>query len=172
MNIIAIDTETTGLNSAEDEIIQFSAVDMLGNELADFLIKPIFHERWDAAEKKNGISLEAVKDCPPITDRKTDIERLLNGADLIIGYNIQFDLDFLASGGIELPDAETAETLDVKRIFESIKNEVDEDGISRKRQSLVSCASYYGYDWNGKPHDSLADVRATMFCFQKMFGMI
>lgn len=169
MNIIAIDTETTGLNPVEDEIVQFSAVDMKGHELADFLIKPIYHERWDAAEKINGISPENVKDCLPITDRKTDIERLLNGADLIIGYNIQFDLDFLASGGIELPDAET---LDIKRIFESIKNEVDGDGISRKRQSLVSCAAYYGYGWNGKPHDSLADARATMFCFLKMFGMI
>lgn len=169
MNIIAIDTETTGLNPNEDEIIQFSAVDMKGHELADFLIKPIFHERWDAAEKINGLSPEDVRDCLPITDRKVEIERLLNGADLIIGYNTQFDLDFLASGGIELPDAET---LDVKRIFESMKNEIDEDGISRKRQSLVSCAAYYDYDWNGKPHDSLADARATMFCFQKIFGMI
>ena len=168
MNIIAIDTETTGLNPNEDEIIQFSAVDMLGHALADFLIKPIFHERWDDAEKINGISPAAVKDCPPLTDRKADIERLLNGADLIIGYNPPFDLGFLKSGGIELPDAET---LDITRIFESIKNEVDEDGISRKRQSLVSCAAYYGYNWNGKPHDSLADARATMFCFQKMFGI-
>lgn len=107
MNIIAIDTETTGLNPAEDEIIQFSAVDMQGHELADFLIKPIFHERWDEAEKINGISPEDVKDCLPITDRKAEIERLLNGADLIIGYNTQFDLDFLASGGIDFPDAET-----------------------------------------------------------------
>lgn len=169
MNIIAIDTETTGLNPNEDEIIQFSAVNMQGHALADFLIKPIFHERWDEAEKINGISPAAVKDCPPLTDRKADIERLLNGADLIIGYSTQFDLDFLESGGIELPDAET---LDIKRLFECIKNEVDEDGISRKRQSLVSCAAYYGYDWNGKPHDSLADARATMFCFQKMFGLL
>lgn len=169
MHIIAIDTETTGLNPNEDEIIQFSAVDMQGHALADFLVKPIFHERWDEAEIINGISPEAVKDCPPLTDRKAEIERLLNGADLIIGYSTQFDLDFLASGGIELPDAET---LDIKRIFESIKNETAEDGISRKWQSLVSCASYYGYDWNGKPHDSLADARATIFCFQKMFGII
>lgn len=169
MNIIAIDTETTGLNPNEDEIIQFSAVNMLGHELADFLIKPTFHERWDAAEKINGISPEDVRDCLPITDRKVEIERLLNSADLIIGYNTQFDLDFLASGGIELSDAET---LDIQRIFENIKNETAEDGISRKHQSLVNCAAYYCYDWIGKPHDSLADARATMFCFQKIFGMI
>ena len=169
MNIIAIDTETTGLNPNEDEIIQFSAVDAQGHALADFQIKPIFHERWDDAEKVNGISPEAVKDCPPLTDRKHEIERILNGADLIIGYGSQFDLDFLASGGIELPDAEV---LDIKRVFESIKDETDEDGISRKRQSLVNCAAYYGYEWNGKPHDSLADARATMYCFQKMMGII
>ena len=169
MNIIAIDTETTGLIPTEDEIIQFSAVDAQGHELADFLIKPIFHERWDDAEKINGISPEAVKDCPPLTDRKHEIERILNSADLIIGYSTKFDLDFLESGGIELPDVEI---LDIKRMFESIKDETDEDGISRKRQSLVKCAAYYGYDWNGKPHDSLADARATMFCFQKMMGII
>ena len=169
MNIIVIDTETTGLNPNEDEIIQFSAVDMQGHELADLVFKPIFHERWDDAEKVNGISPEMVKDCPPLTTRKPVIERILNSADLIVGYNPQFDLDFLASGGIELPDTEI---LDIKRIFESIKNETAEDGISRKWQSLVECAAYYGYNWNGKPHNSLADARATMFCFRKMFGIM
>lgn len=169
MNIIAIDTETTGLNPNEDELLQFSAVDTRGRALADLLIKPLFCERWEAAEKINGIAPEAVKDCPTIADLKDKIERILNSADLIIGYNTRFDLDFLESGGIEPPDAET---LDIKSIFESVKNDVAEDGISRKRQPLVSCAAYYGYDWNGKPHDSLADARATMFCFQKMFGIL
>lgn len=169
MNIFAIDTETTGLKPNEDEILQFSAVDMQGHQLADLKCKPIFHERWDDAEKINGISPEMVKDCPPLTTYKPDIERILNSANLIIGYNPQFDLDFLERGGIELPDVEV---LDIKRIFESIKDEVADDGISRKRQSLVKCAAYYGYDWNGKPHDGLADARATMFCFQKMFGLL
>ncbi len=169
MNIIAIDTETTGLDPIEDEIIQFSAVDAKGHELADFLIKPLFHERWDEAEKINGISPAALANRPTLLDVKDKIEQILNGADLIIGYNTDFDLDMLTSGGIEPPDAET---LDIQKIFESIKNEPCNDGIPRKHQSLVNCAAYFGYEWNGKPHDSLADARATMFCFQKMFGLI
>jgi DNA polymerase-3 subunit epsilon len=38
-------------------------------------------------------------------------------------------------------------------------------------KSLQTCANYYGYDWNGdtdQVHDSLADCRATLFCYQKM----
>ena len=81
---------------------------------------------------------------------------------------MNFDLSFLKHSNIKIPDIET---LDVKKIFERMKNEVAPDGVSPKWQSLVKCAEYYGYDWHGAPHDSLADARATMFCFRKMFGI-
>ena len=168
MNIIAIDTETTGLDPIVDEIIQFSAVDFDGNKLADFLIKPLFHEDWPEAEKVNHIPPEAVKDCPTVFDIMGEIQSVLKGADLIVGYNVNFDLNFLRHSNIKIPDVET---LDVKKIFERMKNEVAADGISLKWQSLIKCAEYYGYDWNGAPHDGLADARATMFCFRKIFGI-
>ncbi|MDD5848358.1 MAG: hypothetical protein PUE64_03285 [Firmicutes bacterium] len=36
-------------------------------------------------------------------------------------------------------------------------------------QLLSACASHFGYDW-GKDtqHDSLSDVKTTLFCFQKL----
>lgn len=38
-----------------------------------------------------------------------------------------------------------------------------------KWQKLTKCAEYYGYDWeNDTAHDSLADCRATLYCYQKM----
>lgn len=169
MNIISIDTETTGLNPEEDEIIQFSSVDMQLNVLGDFLIKPMFHTSWKDAEKINGISPETVMDCPTILERKTEIERLLNRADLIVGYNIAFDLAFLTAESINVPDVQT---LDVKKIFESVMNETASDGISLKWQSLIRCAEFYGYNWQGKPHGALSDAKATMFCFKKMFKLI
>ena len=95
MNIIAIDTETTGLDPILDEIIQFSAVDFDGNELADYLIKPLFHKEWPEAEKINHIPPEAVKDCPTVFDIMGEIQSVLKNADLIIGYNVNFDLSFL-----------------------------------------------------------------------------
>lgn len=38
-----------------------------------------------------------------------------------------------------------------------------------KWQKLTKCAEYYGYDWeNDTAHDSLADCRATLYCYKKM----
>lgn len=34
---------------------------------------------------------------------------------------------------------------------------------------LTKCAEYYGYDWGTDiAHDSLADCRATLYCYKKM----
>lgn len=37
---------------------------------------------------------------------------------------------------------------------------------SYKWQSLTKCATYYGYEF--KAHDSLEDVKATLYCYKKM----
>lgn len=37
-----------------------------------------------------------------------------------------------------------------------------------KWQKLQTCAAYYGYAGDGAFHDSLEDVRATLYCFYAM----
>lgn len=56
MNIICLDTETTGLNHYDDEILQLSIIDGSGSILFSEYVKPVRHECWTDAEKVNHIS--------------------------------------------------------------------------------------------------------------------
>ena len=49
MNIICLDTETTGLNHYDDEILQLSIIDGSGAILFSEYVKPVHHECWTDA---------------------------------------------------------------------------------------------------------------------------
>lgn len=66
MNIICLDTETTGLNHYDDEILQLSIIDGSGAILFSEYVKPVHHECWTDAEKVNHISPSMVKGCKPL----------------------------------------------------------------------------------------------------------
>ena len=46
---IVLDTETTGLNAAEDELLQVSIIDNEGAVLFDSYIRPTQHTEWAEA---------------------------------------------------------------------------------------------------------------------------
>ncbi len=164
---IVIDTETTGLDSSKDEILQLSITDDRGNTLFNEYFKPIKVKDWKAAESVNGISPEMVADCKDIYHYFGMIQQILYDADIIIGYNTDFDLNFLVNCGFEL--YEDVETVDVMREFAPIYGEWNEDRQDYKWQKLTTCAAYYGYDWsNAAAHNSLGDCLATLFCYTKM----
>lgn len=53
-------------------------------------------------------------------------------------------------------------------MFAEIYGEWNERRGSYKWQSLTKCATYYGYEF--KAHDSLEDVKATLYCYKKGRG--
>lgn len=103
MNIVVIDTETTGLIAGVDEVLQISAIDGNGRTLLNALIRPEHTKSWPEAEVVNGITPERVKFCPTISDYKTAIAKIISNSDLFIGYNLKFDLKMLVGSGINLP---------------------------------------------------------------------
>lgn len=166
--VISIDTETTGLDSSVDEILQVSIVDKSGNPLYDCYFKPRNHTEWTEAEKVNHITPEMVRDFPDISIARTIINRILASAEKIIGYNTPFDLEFLAAAGVEIPA--DAEIVDVMQMFSEIKGDWDEVRGGYKWHKLTECAEYYGYEWSGAAHDSLEDARATMYCYKQIIS--
>lgn len=58
------------------------------------------------------------------------------------------------------------EWIDPMIMFAEIYGEWNERRGSYKWQSLTKCATYYGYEF--KAHDSLEDVKATLYCYKKM----
>ena len=163
---IVIDTETTGLNADTDELLQVSIIDSQGNTLFNSYIKPLFTENWDGAMAVNHITPETVATAPNILEVKQEISRIINSAHTIIGNNVDFDLGFLSNIGIR---NENAAIVDVMEDFADIYGEWSEQYGCHKWQKLTKCAEYYGYDWGTDiAHDSLADCKATLYCYKKM----
>lgn len=163
---IVIDTETTGLNADTDELLQVSIIDGQGNTLFNSYIKPLYTDNWNKAMAVNHITPETVATAPNILEVKQEISRIINSAHTIIGYNVDFDLGFLSNIGIR---NENAAIVDVMEDFADIYGEWSEQYSCHKWQKLTKCAEYYGYDWGTDiAHDSLADCKATLYCYQKM----
>lgn len=159
---IVLDTETTGLNAAEDELLQVSIIDEEGNVLFDSYIRPTQHTEWAEAERINHISPEIVANSPTIEEVMPEINDILKRYDKIVGYNVKFDADFLKNNGAEFAD--NTNFVDSMKIF-SLYFSAD-----NKRCKLTEAADYFCYDWSEheEAHNSLGDCYATLYVYKKL----
>lgn len=164
--ILVLDTETTGFDKAA-EILQLSILNGNGEVLMNEYFRPRHTVSWAGAQQVNHISPAMVAGKPPLSVRKQAIEVLLQGADMIAGYNLPFDLRMLGQNGIGIPDKDKVRYLDLMRPFSETYGDINEKTGRYRWQKLITCAKYYGYEEGGW-HDSLADTRATLYCFWKM----
>lgn len=162
---IILDTETTGLNPEQDELLQVSIISDTGETLIDQYVRPTRCTEWPDAERVNHITPDMVRDCPTIHDMDVSmqISRILESADKIIGYNTHFDISFLIAAGYDVP---ICDTVDVMRDFAEIYGEYREDLGGYKWQKLTTAAAYYGYEWPIDAHNSLGDCLATLYVYQ------
>ena len=168
---IVLDTETTGLNAAEDEILQVSIIDNEGAVLFDSYIKPTQHTEWAEAERIHHITPEMVADAPTIAEVMPEINDILNRYDKIVGYNLKFDKAFLENNGAEFLSTEYA---DVMKMIAPIYGEWNDQRGSYKWQKLTIAADYYGYDWSEhkEAHNSLGDCYATLHVYKEINEVI
>ncbi|HOG14997.1 MAG TPA: exonuclease domain-containing protein [Candidatus Absconditabacterales bacterium] len=98
---IALDFETTGLDPKKDEAIQIglAEIDVNGKIIKEF--KSFLKPQKDIKELKDfvayitGISLDDLQEAPSIFDLQKEIFDFLGENVILIGHNIQFDIDFL-----------------------------------------------------------------------------
>ncbi|WP_064607064.1 3'-5' exonuclease [Streptobacillus moniliformis] len=161
LNPIILDVETTGIRK-NDEILQLSIIDIMGNVVFDKYMKPKYVNDWDDAFKIHNISHEMVKNKKYISYYKKDIEKILKKHKLIIGYEVNSDIAFLRRAGIEL---KSNIVLDIAYLFSLLFE--NENLIDRKiRPSLLDAAKFYNLDFNA--HDALSDCMATLHCFKSI----
>lgn len=163
---IVLDTETTGLDPRRDELLQISVLDAdTGATVLNTYVRPIWTLEWPQAQNIHGITPEMVADAPTMAELQFTLRAIVEAASEVIGYNTSFDLSFLEPYGI-IPDGEV---VDVMMNFAPVYGEWSEYHDDYKWQSLSICATYFGYDWGeDKVHDSLADCKATLFCYHKL----
>jgi len=94
--LIVFDTETTGTDKERDQIIELSIQQGLtDNSLQDtWRIKPSVPIS-PGAQQVHGITMEDLADCPGFRDLADEIRPFFEKADVLVGYNVSFDLEML-----------------------------------------------------------------------------
>lgn len=170
MTRIVVDTETTGFYPERgDELLQVAIIDADTKQVIfNELIKPDLMESWPDAEAVNGISPEMVFDKPHISAYRDQIQRIINAADVIIGYNTFFDLNFLERCADVNAYNQFTKIVDVMQLFAAKYGKWDEAKQRRKWVKLIEAAYHYGYNWEIRAHDALGDVYATLFVYENL----
>lgn len=118
-NFVSIDTETTGLKPAGNDIIELCAI-----KFENFIPKEIFHTylkpRKDIpaeATEINKITNEMVADAPTFSQIKSDFQNFIEGS-VLVAHNSPFDLKFLCASGLDLEpfNGKVYDTLKLSRL--------------------------------------------------------
>lgn len=94
-----LDIETTGLNPYRDHVTELGAVKVRNNEIVAEFSKLVVYPRSNKVPafitKLNGITTELLlSEGVPVKEAMTEFREFI-GDDIIIGYNVNFDLNFL-----------------------------------------------------------------------------
>ena len=160
---VIFDLETTGTSCQFDEVVEISAVKVIGGKIVDefsTLVNPGVPIPYCASEV-NGITDDMVADSPDFEDA---LRRFLEfaGDAVLVGHNIHtFDMKFIQR--------------DAKRYFcKSVGNDyIDALQLARaylpqlSHHRLVDLASYYGINAEGA-HRALNDCRMNQQVFEKL----
>lgn len=166
-DFIVLDTETTGLSSKNGgKIVQVTAIkfkDFKPIEIFTTLINPQRLIPYNVS-LIHGITNELVEFSPVFGEIKDSLGEFIKDS-IIIGHNVQFDLNFLLSEGINLLDLniQVIDTLQLARRY------IKKDFIDNyKLGSLCKyfCIDYFNY------HNATEDVLATSYVFINLLNMI
>lgn len=124
--IVVLDVETTGKDRARDQILEICLQLGLGDlaEHRAWRVKPTVAIHPEA-QATHGISAEDLAACPAFAEVAPQIVALLNAADVIVGYNVAFDLDMLqaelARAGMPPLDLTGKQVVDVLRLWHHVE---------------------------------------------------
>lgn len=158
---LILDVETTGVDARTAELLQVTIINDNGETLFNELLKPCATS-WDRSQMIHGITPEMVKNCPHISEKIGEINEILKRADIVAGYNVSFDINFLKCNGALFPD--DVEIVDVMKL-------AVEKGVGGKRMKLTKVAERLGYHWeekNESAHNALGDCLATLYVWDKL----
>lgn len=157
-----VDTETTGLDSQKDRVIEIAAIRVRGGkEVARFetLVKP-GRKLSKKITEITGITDEELKDAPTPQDAlQRFVDFLMD--DIIVAHNANFDVNFIYDSleRYELPPLKN-NYVDTLRLAKYVLPDID-------NYKLASLAKYYKIP-QPVAHRALADCETTMHLLQKL----
>lgn len=156
--IVALDLETTGLDPAEEAIIEIGAVKFDGDRVVDEFDQLVHPGRPISRfiTQLTGITNEMVARQPAIDEVLPALESFV-GTDPILGHNIRFDYSFLRPVGA-LPYNHRLDTFDLAAVLLP----------SAPRYGLGSLAATVGVPLPAT-HRALDDARVTHLLYLHLF---
>jgi len=168
---VVLDTETTGLSTADDHrIIEIGCVEVINRRLTGQTFHQYInpHREIDAgAMEVHGITQEFLADKPKFADIVDDFMQFIDGAELII-HNAPFDVGFLNHelGKIK---AEKRRIKDVSTILDTLKLARDKHP-GQKNNLDALCRRYDINNSNRELHGALLDSEILADVYLAMTG--
>ncbi len=153
--IVVFDTETTGTDKQRDQIVELCVQFGLEPDAPSktWRIRPQV-AMHPGAQAVHGISLEDLVDAPPFADLCEELRALFADADILVGYNLRFDIDMLQGEYLRLglPPLDLADKLivDPFRLWQMCEP-----------RSLMDAHRRFVGDEFDAAHSAEADVAAT-----------
>lgn len=170
-NFVVIDFETTGTNynyssPDMDEILSVSIINQDGEVLLNTLCNTERKKSWHYAQRIHGISPRDMQGKPTFAQILPQVLEILSSVDFVIAYNIIFEYNFVKSY--------IKRTNPIYSVNYQINWAMHKDPMhmyaeyigSRKWIKLSEAAKSFGYNFNA--HDSLEDVKATLFLYNQL----
>ncbi len=160
LDAVAIDLETTGLDTRSARIVQIAAVGWNAGHVSAASFTTLVNPRVSipaASSAVHGITDADVKDAPDAAAAVSALEHFRNGR-LVIGYAIGFDFAILAAEAVRNGFSWHKPRALCVRLLGSIANPLLPD------QSLETLAGWLGIELHAR-HTALGDARAAADIF-------
>ncbi len=161
MQLIFLDTETTGNDVLKDRLVQVCYRTKEGGTKVEYFKPPI--PISVKAMSITHITDKMVEDKEPFesSQMKKDLEFLLAGG-VLVAHNAKFDVAILNAEGVEVPNFIC--TLRVARFLDK-ENKIPEYNLQYLRYHL-------GLEVAGNPHDAEGDVNVLEAVFERLYKKV
>lgn len=169
-DFIIVDTETTGLNTGLDEIIEIGVLSKDGEEIFESKVKPIKPISRGAMEV-HGISEEDVVKSPKFYQIYNEL-RLIMSNNNFVGYSADFDYKMLINNcrmhGCD--EINVSEVFDVMNPYSDFWGEWNEYFGNCKWQKLTEACRQQGIKVENS-HSAMGDCKLTLELIKKISGL-
>ena len=163
--LICFDAEFANL-----EILELSVfADTLGGEEAPreifhSLFKPEHERSWPGSQRVHHISPAMVRRSPYFRRHREEIQKLIDGADCLVGFAIENDIEALRREGVEIPDGKAI--VDVRDLHWLVEGNAKGIELDARKGLAVTAAELEIEFKDEDAHGASYDTLKTLECFR------